>query len=358
MSRLQGYRMVIPNKGGPGVFREKAFVVPEPGPGEILIEVRAAGINFADVMARKGLYRDAPPFPCTVGYEVAGEVMAVGAELDRPTQVGGPVGSRLLPGDRVMALTRFGGYASHVCVPKAQCFAIPRGQSYTDAAALLVQYFTAGFATEYLGNIRRGDRVLVHNAGGGVGIAAAQFVRGLSGYLVGTASAWKHPTLRSLGYDALIDYRTTDVNRGLRELPLDPPGFDLILNPLGGREVSRDLRRIRGGGRIVCYGVSGRSRGGQGGMLGLLRTVMQMPRIHPVDLMGRTASVGGINLGRLWTELERMRPYAESIVERFGNGTLSPLVHAVYPLRNAGEAQQVLEERRNIGKVVLAIEPA
>ncbi len=360
MSRVQGYRMVIPRKGGPDVFREEAFVVPEPGPGEILVEVRAAGVNFADVLARKGLYRGAPPFPLTVGYEVAGEVIAVG----RPSSgslgasPAGPGNPGLLPGDRVMTLTRFGGYATHVCVSAAQCFAIPRGQSYTDAAALLVQYLTAGLATEYLGNIQQGDRVLVHNAGGGVGIAAAQLVRARAGYLAGTASSWKHPTLRALGYDALIDYRSTDINAALRELPLEPPGFDLILNPLGGKELARDLKRLRPAGRVMAYGVSGRARGGQGGLLGLLRTVLQMPRVHPVALMGGTNAIGGLNLANLWTELNRFRPYARTIVERFGAGTLAPLVHAIYPLRRAGDAQAVLEDRKNIGKVILAPEPA
>ena len=360
MSRVQGFRMVIPRKGGPEVFREEAFVVPDPGPGEVLIEVRAAGVNFADVLARKGLYRDAPPFPCTVGYEVAGEVMAVGwpsagKRSDEPADEDNP---GVFPGDRVMALTRFGGYASHVCVPAEQCFAIPHGKTYTDAAALLVQYFTAGLATEYFGNVQEGDRVLVHNAGGGVGIAAAQLVRARAGYLAGTASAWKHAALRSLGYDALIDYRSVDVDDALRGLPLDRPGFDLILNPLGGKALAQDMKRLRPGGRVMAYGVSGRARGGGGNLLGMIRTVLQMPRIHPVALMGGTNTVGGLNLGKLWTELDRFRPYARTVVERFGDGSLSPLIHAVYPLRRAGEAQAILEERKNLGKVILATEPA
>src|SRR5262245_3681658 len=179
----------IPRTGPPEVLEVREGADPVPGHGEALVRVRASGVNFADVMARLGFYADAPPRPCVVGYEVAGTVERVGAGAD-----GG-----LAPGQRVVALTRFGGYAEAVSVPAAQVFPLPDRLSFEEGAAIPVNYLTAVLMLRYFGNVRAGDRVLVHAAAGGVGMAAIQLCRIAGAEVIGTASASKHAILKEAG---------------------------------------------------------------------------------------------------------------------------------------------------------------
>src|SRR5262245_631430 len=193
-------QMAFSRYGAPDVLVAREAPSPAPAPGEVRIAVRAAGVNFADVLARIGLYPDAPKPPLVVGYEVAGIVDAVGAGV-----------TRLSAGDRVVALTRFGGYASEVVAPEMYVFPFHADLSDAEAAALPVNYLTALIALYKMANIAAGETVLIHGAGGGVGIAAIQLARLRRATVIGAASASKHPTLRALGVDHLVDYPTTDV---------------------------------------------------------------------------------------------------------------------------------------------------
>src|SRR5207249_1472735 len=190
----------ITRTGPPEVLEVRDGPDPVPGPGQVLVRVRASGVNFADVSARLGLYPDAPPRPCVVGYEVAGTVEALGPGAD-----GG-----LAVGRRVVALTRFGGYAEAVAVPTAQVFPLADGMGFEDAAAIPVNYLTAVLILRHFGNVKRGERVLVHAAAGGVGMAAIQLCRIAGAEVIGTASAAKHAQLREAGVAHAIDYRTPD----------------------------------------------------------------------------------------------------------------------------------------------------
>src|SRR3954462_7131358 len=187
-------KMVITRHGAPDVFAAVDGPAPEPGDGEVRIAVRAAGVNFADILARIGLYPDAPRPPVVVGYEVAGVVESVGPGVTFPHE-----------GDRVVALTRFGGYSDRVVVPAAQAFRFPDELSDAEAAAVPVTYLTAALALYRMAAITAGETVLVHNAGGGLGIAATQLARLRRAKVIGTASAAKHDALRSFGVDDLID---------------------------------------------------------------------------------------------------------------------------------------------------------
>src|SRR6476469_9129657 len=186
--------VVITKHGGPGVLQVQEMDDPVLGPGQVRIDVAAAGINFADVMARMGLYPDAPKPPCVVGYEVAGTILELGEGVEG-----------LMPGQRVLAGTQFGGYASQVVVSAEDVVALPDELSFEQGAAIPVNYGTAWAALLGYGSLRRGERVLVHSAGGGVGIAATQIAKRHGAEVYGTASPGKHARILELGVDHAID---------------------------------------------------------------------------------------------------------------------------------------------------------
>src|SRR5947208_7347155 len=193
-------QVVIRRHGAPEVLEVEETSDPVPGNGEVRVRVRAAGVNFADLLARLGLYPDAPKPPLVVGYEVAGYVDAVGAGV-----------AHRRAGDRVVALTRFGGYADVVVVPAGLTFPLPSTLGEAEAAAIPVSYLTALTALYRMANVVAGETVLIHGAGGGVGIAATQLARLRRARIIGTASTGKHDALRSFGVDHIIDYRHADV---------------------------------------------------------------------------------------------------------------------------------------------------
>src|SRR3954454_3592603 len=195
--------VVITKHGGPGVLEVQEMADPELGPGEVRIDVAAAGINFADVMARMGLYQDAPKTPCVVGYEVAGTILELGDGVEG-----------LTPGQRVFAGTQFGGYASQVVVPAADVVALPDELSFEQGAAIPVNYATAWAGLIGYGSLQPGERVLVHSAGGGVGIAATQIAKRTGAEVYGTASPGKHERILELGVDRALDYTGPGWERG------------------------------------------------------------------------------------------------------------------------------------------------
>lgn len=314
---------------------------PTPGEGEIRIRVRAAGVNFADVLARLGLYPDAPPPPMVVGYEVAGSVDAVGRTV-----------TGISEGDRVVALTRFGGYADTVVVPAAQAFHFPDELSDAEAAAVPVTYLTAALALYRMAALNPGETVLVHNAGGGVGIAATQLARLRRAVVIGTASAFKHDALRSFGVDHAIDYRTADVGEEVRKLTRGR-GVDVILDPIGGRSFTASYRMLAPLGRLIIFGLSAAAPGERRSWWKALRAWTATPRFDPLSLINRNRGVFGLNLGHLWDERRQLAPLIELLMNELSAGRLTPIVARTFPLSQAAGAHRFIQGRMNIGKVVL-----
>jgi NADPH:quinone reductase-like Zn-dependent oxidoreductase len=313
---------------------------PAPGPGQALIRVRASGVNFADVMARLGLYPDAPPRPCVVGYEVAGTVERLGPGAD-----GG-----LAVGRRVVALTRFGGYAEAVVVPVAQVFPLPDRMSFEEGASVPVNYLTAVLMLRHFGNVRRGERVLVHAAAGGVGMAAIQLCRIAGAEVIGTASAAKHALLREAGVAHAIDYRTQDFETEVRRLTAGR-GVDIVLDATGAfRKSYRVLAPL---GRLVCFGVSRAARGLAPGRLAALLPLLSLPWFHPIRLMNDNKAVIGVNLGHLWDRIDLLRNEMLALLADCEAGRLQPVVGKTFPLTEAAQAHRYIQERQNVGKVVL-----
>jgi len=334
----------ITRAGPPEVLQLKEAPDPQPAPGELRIRVDAAGVNFADIMGRMGMYPDLPGIPIVVGYEVAGRVDAVG-----------PGGDEQWFGRDVIALTRFGGYSDVVCVPQNQVFARPSGMSAEDGAALPVNYFTAYMLVVVMGGLRKGDTMLVHSAGGGVGIAATQLAKHIGATVIGTASTSKHEFLRGIGVDHLIDYRREDFEQRTRDI-MAGRGVELILDAVGGDSFKKGFRLLAPTGRLGMFGMSSAATGKERNVISLLRTVASMPWLQftPVSLIDQNKGVFGVNLGHLWQEVDRIRGWAEELLRLWTQGVVRPHVDRVFPFSEAAAAHHYIQDRRNVGKVLLA----
>jgi synaptic vesicle membrane protein VAT-1 len=333
-------QVVITRAGGPEVLEVREKADPEPGPGEVRVKVEAAGINFADLMARMGIYQDAPPLPTVVGYEVAGTIDQVGPGVDR-SRVGQPV----------VAPTRFGGYSSLVIVKNEQAILRPPGLDAEHAAAIPVTGLTAWMMVEEMGRVRQGDRVLVHSAGGGVGLMALDLIKRRGGIAVGTASAKKHPELKALGYDELVDYTTQDFEAVLSK----GAPFDLVLDPVGGESWAKGFRLLRTGGRMICFGFSTQAGGEKASLLGTIKSVASIPWLlfNPISMINSNKGLMGVNMGNMWQEGERLGVWLSHLLALWQKGQLRPRVHATYPFSRAAEAHRSIHERSNLGKVLL-----
>jgi NADPH:quinone reductase-like Zn-dependent oxidoreductase len=331
--------VVITKHGGPGVLQVQEQDDPTLGPGEVRIDVAAAGINFADVMARMGLYADAPKTPCVVGYEVAGTIAEVGEGVSdsHPS---------LSPGQRVLAGTKFGGYASQVCVLAGDVVPLPEGLSFEQGAAIPVNYATAWAGLIGYGNLQRGERVLIHSAGGGVGIAATQIAKRAGAEIYGTASPGKHARILELGVEHALDYTQPGWERDL-------PKFDLIMDAIGGKSFRRSYELLRPGGRLVAFGASAVVSGQRRNLITALSTVARMPRFNMIKQISISKAVIGLNMLSLWKDRGTLAPWIDPLQELLADGTVEPVVAGTFSFEEAGAAQSMITERRNVGKVVL-----
>ena len=334
-------QVVIPRYGAPDVLEMREAPDPAPAKGEVRIRVRAAGVNFADILARLGLYPDAPKPPCVVGYEVAGRIDGVGASV-----------TGFNDGDRVVALTRFGGYADLVTVPTEQVFHFPDVLSDSEAAAVPVTYLTAALALYRMAALAPGETVLIHNAGGGVGIAALQLARLRRAVVLGTASPLKHAALRSFGVEHTIDYRSADVAQAVREITRGR-GVDVILDPIGGRSFLTSYRMLAPLGRLIIFGLSSAAPGERRSFFRAFSAWLANPRFDPMSLINRNRGVFGLQVGHLWTERRQLAPIMEMLMSELSAQRIQPIVARTFPLEKAADAHRFIQSRQNIGKVVL-----
>ena len=338
--------VVMTRTGGPDVFEVQQRVVPAVAADEVRIAVRAAGLNFADTMARVGLYPAAPKPPCVLGFEVAGEVEAIGSGVDGFTV-----------GQRVMAGTRFGGQAELATAQARDVMPMPEHLSFEKGAAFCVNYATAYAGMMIMGGLRPDERVLIHAAAGGVGIAATQIARNVGAEIFGTASAAKHDVIRAQGVHHPIDYRTQDFQAEVRRLT-DGQGVDVVLDAMGPTSFSKDYRILRPGGRLIMYGLSEaldeRGRNLRATVSSLLRIpTSTMPWWNPGRLLNQNRGVFGLNLYSWWRREGGMERIISPLLAHLASARLDPVVAKAFPFEQAGDAHRYLAERRNIGKVVL-----
>jgi NADPH:quinone reductase-like Zn-dependent oxidoreductase len=338
--------VVLTGTGGPEVLKVEERPDPPVGPGEVRIAVKAAGINFADTLARVGLYPDAPKTPCVLGYEVAGEVESVGEG----------VGDREV-GDRVVAGTRFGGQASMVTVPADQALPLPATLSFEQGAAFPVNYGTAYAALVLMGSVREGTRVLIHAAAGGVGVSATQIARNAGAEVFGTASPAKHDAIRAQGVAHPIDYRNLDFEEEVMRIT-DGEGVDLVLDALGPTSFRKDYRLLRSGGRLIMYGLSENSHDGKRSIPATLKSLAAMPSAtmpwwKSLMVMNENKGVFGLNMLKWWDREGNLDRVTEPLMADLEAGRLEPVVAKAFPFEQAGDAHRFIGERRNVGKVVL-----
>jgi NADPH:quinone reductase-like Zn-dependent oxidoreductase len=313
--------VVITRAGPPEVLQVEERPDPEPGEGQVAIDVRACGVNFADTMARVGLYPDAPKLPAVVGYEVAG--------------------LRADTGERVLAGTHFGGYASRVVVSEDDVIALPERLSFEQGAAVPVNYATAWAGLVRYGGLQAGERVLLRAAAGGVGIAATQIAKRLGAEVYGAASPGKHDAVRAQGA-VPVDYDARDL-----------PKFDLVMDAIGGRSFRRSYDLLNPGGRLIAFGASAVMSGEKRNLLTAARAGLRMPRFNLIKQMSASKAVIGLNMLRLWEHAGTLKPWIDPLVELMEDGTIQPVVAEAVPFDRAPDAHRIIAERRNVGKVVL-----
>jgi synaptic vesicle membrane protein VAT-1 len=333
--------LTITRYGGPEVLELRDAPDPVPGPGQVRIRVARAGLNFADVSARVGLYPDAPKPPVVMGYEVSGTVEAHGTGPSGP-----PVGTA------VLAFTRFGGQATHAIADARLVLPLPGRMTLDEAAALPVNYVTAHHLLHRVAGIEPGRSVLIHMAAGGVGLAAIQLCRAVGGVtLFGTASATKHALLREAGVHHPIDYRTVDWAAQVRKLT-GGRGVDLILDALGGADWHKGYRLLAPAGHLVCFGFANLVSGPVRSWPRVLSQILRVPRWSPLRLMTDNRSVSGVNVGHLFNEFALLDATMRRLLELFEQGAIAPRVDRVFPLAEGPAAHRFLQERRNVGKVL------
>ncbi len=340
--------MVVRRYGAPEVFESKEVTDPQPKAGEVLIRVKAIGINFADLLQRMGIYPGTPKPPFIPGLEIAGvvdKVMGGGKpSKDEPLQ----------PGDAVAALTHFNAYAEWAALPTEQVFRLPPGMPFDDAAAIPVNYLTAYHSIIEMGNLQPADRILIHGAAGGVGIAAVQLAQARGLVTFGTAGPSKQEFLRKSGVDHAIDYTKSNFVEVVRKFA--PDGIEMVMDPIGGKSWTLSQKCLGPTGRLVVYGFS--AAAGPEGERSLWRAAkafLQSPKFPPLELMRDNLSVIGVHLGRIGSRGGLLRRELGELFRMYAAGKIKPVIGKSFPLIDAAAAHRFIHERKNIGKVILTV---
>jgi len=334
-------RIVYTKRGGLEAIEIIDEKSPDPGNNEVMIEVHRAGINFADLMMRQGLYGAAPDFPFTPGYEVSGVIRAIGSDVERHNV-----------GDRVVALTGFGGYAEQVVVSEERAWTLPDSVSFDAAAAMPVTYLTAHHMLVHLGNFREGDSVLVHHAAGGVGTATAQIVKALKGgRIYGTASVEKANFVEEMGMIHIA--RGEDF---VQRIKGESDGVHHALDPVGGKHVMESYKALRNGGRLYVFGASSAVKGPKRSLWTAIKMWRNTPRFDPIRMMNSNKSVYGVHMG-MWKDEEIAREQMVALASMLEKGHIDPVIDSVYRFEDVAKAQQYIHNRGNRGKVLLDFSP-
>jgi NADPH:quinone reductase-like Zn-dependent oxidoreductase len=322
-------------------FQEMEVQLPELKTHQVLIEVDAFGLNYAEVMARRGLYGDAPPLPAVLGYEVVGRIVQTGENVDS-----GNIGKR------VLAFCRFGGYAQHVIV---EDFAFAELGDYETgkALALATQYVTAYYMVERVANVQTGERVLVHAAAGGVGTALIQLCKRKGAIVFAkVSSASKAKLVKEQGADFAVNYTDGDYEDTVTA-HLDGKMLDVSFNPVAGSTTKKDSRLLGSGSRLVLFGGSelGKARFG---IFSKLNFVRKMGLVVPIGLMMKSKSVLGVNMLRIADDKpEVLKLCLHEVVELAKNGSILPQVGGAYSSSELSQAHADLESGKTTGKLVI-----
>lgn len=336
--KSQGYFLVKKGKAE-DAFELKSFDLPALNSDEVLIEVEAFGLNYADVMARLGLYLDAPPFPALIGYEVVGRVIEVSNNSK----------SDLL-GKRVLAFTRFGGYAKHAITQLDACVEVGE-QDAAELLALCTQGVTAFYMASFLAPVRNGDVALVHAAAGGVGSILIQLIKEQGGTAIAKVGGdAKMEFVRNLGAELVVNYRKEDYQKVIeREIG----NIDVSFNPVGGSTYKKDFALTRAGGRIFLFGGSELGKG-KWGVFSALNFVRKMGFIIPVGLMMRSRNILGVNMLRIADEKPQvLKACLEGVLDLYTSGKIKIVEKQTFPASEIAKAHSLLESGNSKGKLAI-----
>lgn len=322
----------------------KAQSQPQLQAGEVLVRVKACGLNFGELLGRQGLYELLPAPPVTMGMEGSGVIEAVGEDVtDRKV------------GDRVIALTRSGMWQEIVVVSANRTFLMPEQMSFEEGAALPINYLTAYMMLFEMANVRPGKSVLVHMAAGGVGIAATQLCQTVQDVTVfGTSSASKHETIAQGGVTHPIDYRTKDYVEEIRKI--SPKGVDIVLDPLGGSDTQKGFSLLKPLGMLIVFGAANCVTGQKKNLLAMAKTWYNQLSLTTLKLMQSNKAVCGFHLGYISDEQLISRTMS-TLLELYSQGKIKPRIDSRYHFEEVADAMKRMHERQNIGKVILLPEP-
>jgi len=337
-------KIVYPRAGGVETIEIVEEGDPVPDSDQVCIRIHRAGVNFAELMMRQGLYGSSPDFPFTPGYEASGVVIGVGDRVDT-----------LKEGDRVLAMTGFGGYSEKVCLNARRVIPIPNSVSFDQAAAIPVTYGTAFHMLVHLGRISKGDSVLIHHAAGGVGTAVAQICESFGASLVvGTASSPKRSFVESMGM-RFVDREKEDFVEVCKELT-DGRGVHHAIDPVGGSHLLRSYKSLRKGGKLYYFGASAAVKGEKRSRLSELKMWWGMPRFDPIRLMTSNKAVFGVHMGLLEDD-SVFKGHLASLSAMLEKGEIDPVIDSVWRFEKVADAQMHIHNRKNRGKVLLDFSP-
>ncbi|MCP2503334.1 MAG: zinc-binding dehydrogenase [Candidatus Thalassarchaeaceae archaeon] len=337
-------KVIYPKIGGPDSIQIIEEKLDNPGKNQVKVRVHRAGINFADLMMRQGLYGSNPDFPFTPGYEVSGEIIELGDDENR-----------LEIGQRVIAMTGFGGYSEEVIVESNRVVPIPDNISFDQAAAMPVTYGTAYHMLVHLGGLKEGDTVLVHHAAGGVGTAAAQICKAYgAGLIIGTASESKKEFVESLGM-RFVNRDKEDFVEVCKNMT-GGKGVHQAIDPVAGKHLTRSYDALRNGGKLHCFGASSAVPNEKRSLIAAFKMWRNTPKFDPMKMMNSNKSVFGVHMGRMEDE-EIFSNHLADLGELMKQGKINPIIDSVWRFEKVADAQRHIHNRKNKGKVLLDFSP-
>jgi NADPH:quinone reductase-like Zn-dependent oxidoreductase len=322
---------------------DKAFEIreiqkPQPHEGEILIKVDTFGLNFADVVARRGLYPEAPKNPAVLGYDVAGQVVEIGKGV-----------KNLKIGQRVVSMTRFGGYAEYAKVSALGVAVLDDSIDYPTSTALATQACTAYYCAYESTRLHEGDKVLIHAAAGGVGSILVQMCKLHNCIVYGTASSSKIDYLKSIGVDYPIDYSSLDFSKQISKASLD-----VVFDSIGGSTFNKSFKLLRPTGKMVFFGAADQMNGSKTNFLDALKVGVGFGFFSPIPLLMNSRALIGVNMLKVADYKPQMIAHClNQVIQLVKNQKIKPKLDKVFSYNQIAEAHDYLESRKSIGKIAV-----
>ncbi len=337
-------QILITKHGTTGVLEiEDASDIKSEADDDVIIDVKAIGVNFADTLMRVGFYPEMPPLPFVPGYECSGIVKEIGRKV-----------KKVKKGDNVIGLTKFGSYATLSRAKEDKTFLLPKNMNYVKGAAIPITYFTAWIALNEFARVRAGEHVLIHTCAGAVGLSATQIALDKKCILYGTAgSDEKCRHLEKAGVTYPINYRKQDFVKEVKKI--SPQGLNVILDSIGFDNLLRDREILKMGGKIIFYGNSAIKSGKKKNALHSFFMMRKIPNINPISLLFKNHGIFGLNLLPMWGMTDWLERIGDQVIQKMKDGTFDPVIAKTFPFEKVADAHTYIEERKNIGKVVLTL---